>query len=252
MMSLEDFFKPMNLNDKPNAEEYLAVQPYIDAVKIMSHATYQSVYIIDYYKQSFVYVSDNPLFLCGNTASYVQKMGYLFYYNYVPKEDLELLLEINQAGFAYYNQLPIEERLEHIISYDFRIKQPSGHLMLINHKLTPYVLDKSSNIWLAFCFVSTSSNDKPGNIVIQKINSDRRFLYDTKKKVWELQPSIKLSTIEKEVLLLSSQGLTMKDIAGKMFLSLTTIKFHRINMFKKLHVKNIGEAIVCAANYKLI
>ncbi|MDE1193020.1 MAG: helix-turn-helix transcriptional regulator [Arachidicoccus sp.] len=251
-MALDDFFKPMKLTNKPNAEEYFAVQPYIDAVRVISHATYQSVYIIDYYKQSFVYVSDNPLFLCGNTASHVQKMGYLFYYNYVPKEDLELLLEINQAGFAFYNELPIEERLDYIISYDFRIKQPNNHLMLINHKLVPYILDKSSNIWLALCIVSTSSNDTPGNIIIQKLNSNRVFQYDTVKKLWKLQPGVKLTSIEKEVLLLSSQGLTMKDIAEKMYLSLTTIKFHRIKIFEKLRVKNIGEAIACAANYKLI
>ncbi len=249
-MSLEDFFKPMKLTDEPRKEDYTIVQPYIDAVKIFSHATYQSVYIVDYYKREFVYVSDNPLFLCGNTASKVQKMGWLFYYTYVPEEDLELLLEINQAGFLFYNQLPVEERLEYCISYDFRLKQPNKHLLLINHKLVPFVLDKSSNIWLALCFVSPSANNKPGNIRIQKMDSDRMFQYENKS--WKLQPGITLTKTEKEILLLSSQGLTMKDIAQRLFVTIHTIKYHRGNILNKLHVKNIGEAFACAANYKIL
>ena len=82
-------------------------QPYIDAVKIMSHIAYQSVYIVDYYKREFVYVSENPLFLCGKSAKDVQKMGWLFYFNSVFKDDIDLLLEINEAGFSFYNGLPI-------------------------------------------------------------------------------------------------------------------------------------------------
>lgn len=251
-MSLEDFFKPMKLTDKLEDMDYRALQPYIESVKIFSHFTYQSLYIVDYYKREFVYVSENPIFLCGKSALDVKKMGWYFYYNYVPEEDLKLLLEINQAGFAFYNELPIEERLKYIISYDFRLKQPNKHLLLINHKLAPLVLDKSSNIWLALCFVSTSSNKSAGNIIIQEIDSDKMYRYDINRKLWELQPSIKLTKIQKEILLLSSQGLTMEDISKSLFISLSTVKTHRTNILKKLKVKNIGEAIACAANYKLI
>lgn len=251
-MSLEDFFKPMRLTDVPNAEDYLAVQPYIDCAKIFSHFTYQSIYIVDYYKREFVYVSDNPIFLCGKSASEVKKMGWNFYYNYVPEEDLKLLLEINQAGFLFYNDLPIEERLKYIISYDFRLKQPNKHTLLISHKLAPLVLDKSSNIWLALCLVSASSNKSPGNIIIQKMNSDKIFRYHTDEKFWETQPSVKLTKMEKEILLLSSQGFTIAEIAQRLFIAESTVKSHRTNILNKLKVNNIGEAIACAANYKLI
>jgi hypothetical protein len=206
-MSLERFFKPMKLTDDPAEEDYVAIQSYIEAVKIFSRVTYQSLYVVDYYKREFIYVSDNPLFLCGNTASQVQKMGWLYYFNHVPEEDLALLLEINEAGFSFYNKLPVEERLEYCISYDFRLKQQNKHLLLISHKLAPLVLDKSSNIWLALCFVSTSSNSTPGNITIQKMNSDRRYRYDLTNKLWKLQPGIKLTPFEKEVLYSAARAL---------------------------------------------
>ncbi len=251
-MTLEDFFRPMILTDEPEERDYKAIQPYIDEAKIFSHTIYQSVYIIDYYKRGFIYVSDNPLFLCGKSASVVQKMGYLFYFYHVPKEDLELLLEINEAGFSFYNKLPVEERLKYSISYDFRLKQANKHLFLINHRLIPLVLDKSSNIWLALCIVSGSSNNKPGNIFIHENNGNNIFKYDTEKKFWKKQPNIKLTRTEKEILLLSRQGLTMKEIAERLSVTTHAVKLCRGKIFDKMHVTNISEAIACAANYRLI
>jgi DNA-binding CsgD family transcriptional regulator len=251
-MTLEDFFKPIKLADVPNDRDYKAIQPYIEEAKIFSHTIYQSVYIIDYYKRGFAYVSDNPLFLCGRSAEAVQKMGYLFYFFHVPKEDLKLLLEINEAGFSFYNELPVEDRLKYNISYDFRLMQANKHFFLVNHKLIPLVLDKSSNIWLALCIVSASSNSKPGNIFIRENNGDKIFQYDTEKKLWERQPRIKLTNTEKEVLLLSRQGLTMEEIAKRLFVTTHAVKLCRGKMLNKMRATNISEAIACAANYRLI
>lgn len=251
-IQVSDFFKPVNLYAPPTEKEYEAIRPYINAAKIFAQSTYQSIYIIDYYIKGFLYVSDNPLFLCGNTPSAVKNMGYLFYLNNVPKQDLDLLLEINTAGFSFYNSTPIEERLQYSISYDFHIIQPNKHLLLINHKLTPMVLDKLSNVWLAFCVVSVASNDKAGNISFRKVGSNKIIQYDIENKNWELQPSPKLTRIEKEILMLSVQGITMKGISIKMHLTEATIKFHRSKILNKLNVKNITEAIASASNYKLI
>lgn len=50
---------------------YDRVAPLIEATKTFAKATYQSIYIIDYFKKNFLYVSDNPLFLCGHTVEEV-------------------------------------------------------------------------------------------------------------------------------------------------------------------------------------
>jgi len=51
-----------------------------------------------------------------------------------------------------------------------------------------------------------------------------------------------LSTREEEVLDLIAQGLKNQDIADKMFISLSTVKVHTKNIFKKLDVRNGIEA----------
>ena len=52
----------------------------IDEIEAFSRLTYKSVYIIDYYKRNFLYVSQNPLFLCGlspeEVKEFANKVGY--------------------------------------------------------------------------------------------------------------------------------------------------------------------------------
>ncbi|WP_205945125.1 hypothetical protein [Pedobacter psychrodurus] len=36
----------------------------MEAIKAFARLTYESVYVIDYEKMAFEYVSENPLFLC--------------------------------------------------------------------------------------------------------------------------------------------------------------------------------------------
>ena len=251
-ITVNDFFKPIHLKGKPLEKDYMQVHPYIEFAKSLSQVTYQSIYLIDYYKRGFVYVSDNPIFLCGKTSDQVLHDGYLFYLKNVPKEDLELLLKINTAGFGFLSNIPKEDRLSYSISYDFHLLQRNKHLVLINHKLTPLLLDKDFNIWIALCVVSLSSNDQPGHIKIKRKGENKVYQFDLTADKWQEQTIPKLNSQEREILILSGQGLTMEKMAKKLFLSIDTIKFHKKNLFKKLSTRSISEAIAAATNLTLI
>lgn len=251
-ISVRDFFKPIRLDSIPSEYDYGMVKYYTRVTDALSQLSYHSIYLIDYYKRGFLYVSDNPLFLCGKTASQVLQAGYSFYLKNVPDDDLQLLLKINEAGFQFYNNIAIDERTNYSISYDFRLKQSNGRLMLINHKLAPLVLDKGGNIWIAVCLVSLSSNNKPGNIVIKNAKEKKFFEYDISLKKWNEQKLVRLNNREKEILILSNRGLTVEEVAKELFLSVDTIKFHKKNLFKKLKASNISEAISSAVNIGII
>ena len=252
MITVNDFFKPIHLTDSISEKDYKKIQSLIQFAKSFSQVAYQSIYLIDYYKRTFLYVSENPLFLCGHSPAHVLNEGYSFYLKNVPQEDLEMLLKINIAGFEFYNNIPTTERLHYSISYDFHLKQPNNHQILINHKLAPIVLDKDYNIWIAVCIVSLSSNDKAGNVKIKNVNQPYYHEYDMDTEQWAERKMIKLNSHEKEILLLSSQGLTTEEIAKRLYVSLDTVKFHRKVIFKKLQTKNITEAISAATNFTLI
>ena len=52
-----------------------------------------------------------------------------------------------------------------------------------------------------------------------------------------------LTEREKEVLRALSEGLTSNEIAGKLFISLNTVKTHRRHLLRKLDVKNVTSLI---------
>ena len=92
MANVDDFFIEDNSVDLISEASYENINNIIDEIEAFSRLTYKSVYIIDYYKRNFLYVSKNPLFLCGLSPEEVKELGYNFYINNVPKEDLDFLL----------------------------------------------------------------------------------------------------------------------------------------------------------------
>lgn len=251
-ISVNDFFAPISFNDTIDDDAYKQVDLLINYLESISEITYQSIYLVDYYKRAFLYVSRNPLFLCGRTPGEVLRYGYQFYFKHVPNDDLEMLLKINEAGFSFFKLIPKEDRMKYSISYDFHLRQPAGNLVLVNHKLKPLLLDEYSNPWIVLCLVSASPHSSPGNVQFRSNELQKRYDYDINKNAWEAATITKLNRREKEILMLTAQGYTIAQIASKLFISIDTIKFHRKNTFNKLGVKRISEALSTAVEQSLI
>ena len=103
MTDIKDFF--IASNTVSNAPDYDSnvLSTLVQTVEAFARVTYQSVYLIDYYRQEFLYVSDNPLFLCGHTAKEVKELGYRFYLEHVPEEEQKMLVELNSNGFKFFD-----------------------------------------------------------------------------------------------------------------------------------------------------
>ncbi|MCW3161640.1 response regulator transcription factor [Chryseobacterium oryctis] len=252
MDEIKKFFSEKNEVNGISDFEIKQTGDYLEIVKAFARITYQSLYIIDYEKKSFEYVSENPLFLCGLSPEEVRDLGYAFYFRNVLNEDQELLLKINEVGFEFYDKLPFEERKMYTISYDFHIVNDKKNVILINHKLTPMFLTQNGKIWKAMCIVSLSSTNSAGNISITKENSDIIWKYNLDENRWIKEEKKKLSQRELEIISLYASGLTINEIASKIFVSADTVKFHRRKLFEKIGVNNITEALAYAKNNKLL
>lgn len=251
-MDKNSFFSTRNTVRALTAADVQNASDYLEVVKAISRATNQSIYIIDYQKKGFEYVSDNPLFLSGHTAEEVCEMGYEFYFKYVPSDDLELLLKINTVGFDFYETIPLEDRKDYSISYDFHLTNNEGKLILINQKLTPIFLTEKGKIWKAICLVSLSTEQNYGNITVQRNRYNETHKYDLTSCSWKRIEKIKLTDREKEILRYSIRGYSINDISEKLYISSDTVKFHRRKLFEKLEVSNISEAISYASQNQLI
>jgi DNA-binding CsgD family transcriptional regulator len=237
---------------KTSEEDHLQQQNYLEVVKSFARLTYESVYVIDYEKMGFEYVSENPLFLCGYSSEEVLKMGYEFYFKNVPEKDLELLNLINETGFDFFAKLPSEERKQYSITYDFHLVNRDGKHILINHKLTPLFLTSDEKIWKSMCIVSIAHHKNAGNVYIHKQGTDETWELNTENGVWRKSEKPKLSKREIEILRLHAQGLTINQIAEKIFVSSDTVKYYRRRIFERLGVSNMVEALSYAVNNKMI
>jgi DNA-binding CsgD family transcriptional regulator len=248
----DKFFFSKNKIDGVSDTDFRQLSDYQWVLNAFDRTIYSSVYVIDYEKQTFEYVSENPLFLCGYSAAEVKQMGYDFYMKNVPEEDLDLLIKINRVGFEFFESLPVAEKRLCTISYDFHLKSEVNKKVLIHHKLTPVFLTESGRLWKAICVVTLSTQKTAGNIIISLNGTQRVYSFDLTENCWKQQEIMVLSEREREILQLSIRGFTMSEIAKEIFLSPETVKFHRKKIFNKMGVTNIAEAIFYAANNKLL
>jgi hypothetical protein len=85
MVKTNDFFTAVNMVDNIPVNHNQIISTLINTIQAVARVSYQSVYLIDYFNQSFLYVSDTPLFLCGHSANEVKELGYQFYLQHVPE-----------------------------------------------------------------------------------------------------------------------------------------------------------------------
>lgn len=248
---IDNFFSASNTPESISDEEYKKVDLLVNAAKAFARSTCQCVYIIDYFKREFVYVSENLALLCGQPADRIKDFGYNLYLEHVPEKELEMLAEINRKGFDLFSAIPCDERMSYSIQYDFHLTNKRKPY-LIHHTLTPMALAEDGKMWLSLCTISMSSRKTPGHIVFKKENCKEYHEYDLTQHRWVLKKEKALSETERDVLWLSTQGYTMNDIADKLCKSVDTIKSCKRSLFTRLGVKNIAEALYHAANYRLL
>ena len=98
MTDIKNFFsKDKSVYNEPKEDFYMQ-STLIHIAEAFSRITYKSIFLLDYYKQEFLYVSNNPLFLCGHTAKEVKNLGYSFFLEHVPEEEREMLIELNSRS----------------------------------------------------------------------------------------------------------------------------------------------------------
>lgn len=222
----------------------------INAAKAFARSTHKSVYIIDYFRKNFLYASETLAYICGGNKAKILEYGYDIYINNVPEYDQKMLLEVNEAGFNFFNNIPVEKRAEYTISYDFHIVN-DGKKRLVNHTLTPMMMTEAGRIWLALCTFSPSPRKRTGYIRMHK-NGERIYHeYNLTSHSWEERQIPQLTDMEHEVLRFSLQGYTMNEIAEKLCKSIDSVKTYKRNLFARLKVKNIAEAISYATTYRL-
>jgi DNA-binding CsgD family transcriptional regulator len=241
----KDFLIPRSKARGISEENYMAMEMLIRTFDACTRVSYRSMYIMDFSKKNFLYVAKNPLFLCGYTRKEVIEMGYAFYTKQVPQNEQAMFAEINYVGPDFFNSILDGECRLYTISYDFNLLNGKKKTLL-NHQITPILLDSKGKVWLAACVVSLSPRINAGNVEMRKTGQKSYWDYSFESKKWKKNAGISLNDNEKIILTLAAKGFTMSEMAEQTSMSIDSVKLNRKNLFIKLKVKHITQAFARA------
>lgn len=253
MVDIQNFFISANAVPQIPAGSYgklAGLKDYIDAI---GRLTYKGIYVVDYYRKNFLYVYDNPLFLCGYSAEEVHDMGFSFYNRVIPDDSLNRLLRINAMGSRFIRKVPSAEVRNYSISYTFKaFHRLTKKQQLLHHQLTPLRVLDNGEVWLALCLVSIPTETDQDRVRIYNHATHQSWHFDFENKIWIKELAIRLTENEISVVKYAVMGLSMKETAEVMQKKFETIKGYRKSLLKKLGTKNMSEAIQYAMLRQLL
>ena len=128
----------------------------------------------------------------------------------------------------------------------------NGRKVMVMLKLSLLDFDKEDNPRLMLGLVTPSVHDSPGNLIMGISGTEHFYHYMHGSDELVKIPIVHFTDEELEMLRLTMQGFSMKQIGNLMCKTVDTVKFYRRNVFSKLKAKNISEAISYATTYCLI
>ena len=228
--------------DAPNitGNEY---EKYHSGIEEFAYMCNEAVYVIDFFKRCFSFVSSHDLFLCGHKVKDVLSLGYDFYPEVIHPDDLPLLKKYH----AEILRLCIMNKLDGIkyFSFAIRIKFKAGYLT-VNHKLKPVFID--GQIRYGTCLLSISAIDTNKRLCACFENSTYVYEYSLDNRKWQKKTVQPLTNREKKILMLLIQGETYKYIYDKLCISIHTLRNEMVSIFDKLRVHDKTQAVLHATN----
>ncbi|MCQ2145379.1 MAG: helix-turn-helix transcriptional regulator [Bacteroidales bacterium] len=226
------------------------VMGIIAGVKACSIANNLSSVVVDFDKHRTVFMSDNLLYLDEATISDFKRTSENPYWALVSEDVLDVLIRIHDDYSKLRNAMSEEEYRGHVCTMDYPIII-KGREFYINSRFIPLRM-RAEGITNLGLFTFVPSNRKEMTFIV-KTPSGKRWTYDfSKGEFKQFDLALKLSITEKAILQRARKGLSNEEIAKDLFLSLNTIKSHRLHIFKKLNVTTITEALLVIGNYQLL
>ncbi len=161
--------------------------------------------------------------------------SYTYFSKRVLYDEMEKFKEISRASHNFIHQLPIEKRLDYTLSFSFHLIENNTKLMMYRH-LTPLALSSKGNIWLTIGSIAPSADVEPGFSILRGKERQDYYEYDYAEKRYIQRKEKVLDYLDRQILILSSQGYTVEDIARSMYISLDAIKSRKQKIFKSLGV----------------
>jgi len=230
----------------------LQLEARIHTLKITSQHTYKTYMVFDFYKRNFVYISDSSLFLFQNTAGGGMNEGIAFYEKRIVDTEKAFLYRLYRSAVHFIQRVPPEERSNYALSYNVNVLDSQNRKILLNNKISSLATTPTGQLWLVFCTVSLALPQKSRIAIIQNSTTEQAWEYNDDSDTWRKFTISELSECERLTLHLARQGYSVSEIAERLCRSVDAIKKYRKDLFTKLKVSNITEAVALAVDMRLV
>lgn len=164
------------------------------------------------------------------------------------KSDLLRIIRIMYEKYAHSPQ-PNRSGLLFITDIKFSLEEGTTSISL---NFTPLAEDNRGQLSSLLCSVSLSTGMFLRGLYALDSVSNKRQFFDLNKGYWSTISYQELTPPELSVMLLSAQGLSVKETAETLHISLEGIRSIRKRILRKLDVKGITQAILRAINLKML
>lgn len=217
------------------------------------------LFVLDYTQRRHVGFSGQTQNLIGYDPRDIMNEGIEFVISLFQADDFKIF---NETVFSqitgFLKSIPPGQHADYLFSFSFRIKKAGGKWIHLFQQGS-FITDPKTRLPIYSIGLT---------IDITPLKKDNSIIFSIDKKAVEsgvfgyqnIQTSYyypdpeesRLSRREREILGWLADGMSTKQVAGKLFISENTVANHRKNILKKTNSKNVAELIRYASGKGLI
>jgi DNA-binding CsgD family transcriptional regulator len=220
-----------------------------------------TTFLLDYSTKKYIYVTESCFDMFGYTASYFLETGLEEFLSRWHESDFRIInKKIFIDNMTFLENLNSEDYQDYIFSYNYRVKNPKGEYINILQRFSYIPGSSNSNlagmIGVAFDITHYKTDTSIVHTIEKAVTYDGKMINELVFKkvhpVYELERGSFLSKKETEIVRYVAKGLSSKQIADKMALSINTVNNHRRNMLAKIGCKSSSELMHYAIKHGLV
>lgn len=235
------------LNDSYEVEELMRLSTIFDEIMCDSYILYN--HDVD----SVLHVTKSFTQLTGISQEEADSKKNKILMKLIHPSDFKLLKMVHTRTMEIIDNFFLQESLVRIsFSYNFRIKNAEGEYTHINAFFKPTYFTESGKPRISIVMIKPSHKKGHDRFVIYIVDDEKKLYFSSGLNNYVKPDKVELSEKEIEILRYISKGFNEVVIAKKLNAKIDLIKYYKKNIFKKIHVNNIQEAVYIGLFYGLI
>lgn len=234
--------------DLTNYKHSLVTQTEINQLLVLPN---QFFYITDMEELNNIYVHPNIEHVLGYTPEDFYELKVI--YNILHPDDEAFVLEYTYKTIEYTRKPDVcqKEKSKWVFSLTFRLLHKKGYYIWVERHVSCYRCDKLNNMVYAISFYSDVTHLKKNNLIDYNYLVDEEIPFNINELLKKHRfPAF--SKREIEIIHLIAAGLTAREIANQLFISLDTAMTHRKNILHKASASNCAQLVKFAIENNII